>query len=327
VIRLQEVRSDGDVASLLAALPGSAGVGQVLGPEGQSLLIGAPANLRRWAAANLGAGPPPPKGKRPRTDLSPVTQAIAFATSTSAFHQRLTYERLMARYVPASARRDLKPPVFLHLDPAARFPRITLRGVADELASCHGPFRDRRAAEKARTALQKLLALRPCDYVFEPDPALPLGLSCLFAQVRSCAAPCLGRSSEDAYRDLARSAAELLARPERRSSELQGSIPAAVGPADGRGLVIERTKAAVEVYPVAAGAVLEEGRVVAGEAALDEAVRDLRWDPRRDAHADWPWLAAWLASPRGRRSFVCVPADIEAGELGSLVRAHLQAPR
>lgn len=325
MIRLQEVPLAGDVARLLAALPGSAGVGQVLGPEGQSLLIGAPANLRRWAASNLGAGPPPPKGKRPRTDLSPVTQAIAFATSTSPFHQRLTYERLMARYVPASARRDLKPPSFLHIDPAERFPRITVRGFTAELASCHGPFRDRRAAEKARTALQKLLALRPCDYVFEPDPALPLGLSCLFAQVRSCAAPCLGRSSEDAYRELAGSAADFLARPERRTPELQASIPAAVGPADGRGLVIAKTKATFELYPVVAGAVLEEGRVVVDEAGLDEAVRDLRWDASRDTRADWPWLAAWLATPRGRRSFVSVPAGSEAGELVALVRAHLQA--
>jgi len=313
----------GDVARLLAALPTVAGVVQVMGAEGQSLLIGAPANLRRWAASNLGAGPPPPKGKRPRTDLSPVTEAIAFATTTSAFHQRLTYERLMARYVPAAARRDLKPPFFLHLDPAERFPRITVRGRAAGLASCHGPFRDRRAAEKARTALQKLCALRPCDYVFEPDPALPLGLSCLFAQVRSCAAPCLQRSSEDAYRELARSAADLLSRPERRAPELQTSIPAAVGPADGRGLVIAITKAAVELYPVVAGTVLEECRRVVAETALDEVLEELRWDPPHEVRDDWPWLAAWLASPRGQRSYVPVPSGSEAVELASIVRAHL----
>ena len=90
--------------------------------------------------------------------------------------------------MPASARRDLKPPAFLHLDPAERFPRVT-RARERASGALYGPFRDRRAAEKARDALQRLFPLRPCDYGFEPDPALPLGLACLYAQVRSCAAP------------------------------------------------------------------------------------------------------------------------------------------
>jgi hypothetical protein len=322
---LQTTPFAGDVARLLAGLPGTAGVGQILGPEDRSLLIAAPANLRRWAASNLGVGPPPPKGKRPRTDLSPVTSAVAFVTTTSPFHQRLTYERLMARHVPASARRDLKPPVFLHLDPRDRFPRLTLRGVADDLAGCYGPFRDRRVAEKARAALHKLVPLRPCDYVFEPDPELALGLSCLFAQVRSCAAPCLGRASETEYRELARLAADLLARPDRRPPELTGAFPPAVTAADGKGLVIASTKAAVELYPVEAGAVLEEGRVVAEEASLDTAAQALRWDATQEGRRDWPWLSAWLASPRGRRSYVPVLAGMDVAELGPIVRAHLHA--
>lgn len=320
---LQEVAFSGDVARLLAALPASAGVGQILGPEGQSLLIGAPTSLRRWAAANLGAGPPPAKGRRPRTDLSPVARAVAFVASTSSFHQRLTYERLMARHVPVSARRDLKPPVFLHLDPRERFPRVTLRGVAEDLRNCHGPFRDRRAASKARDVLHKLVPLRPCDYVFEPDPALPLGLSCLFAQVRSCAAPCLARASEGEYRGLALAAADLLARPEARPPEMAATFPPAVTPADGKGLVVAPTKDGVELYPVKAGAVLEEGRVTADEAGLDAALEALRWDTPHDPRHDWPWLAAWLASPRGRRSYLAVPAGRVASELGPMLRALL----
>jgi hypothetical protein len=320
---LQAAPFSGDVARLLDALPPCAGVGQILGPEGRSLAIAAPANLRRWAASNLGAGPPAPKGRRPRTDLSQVTTAVGFVVSTSAFHQRLAYERLMALHVPASARRDLKPPVFLHLDLAERFPRLTLRGVGDDLASCYGPFRDRRVADKARAALHKLVPLRPCDYVFEPDPALALGLSCLFAQVRSCAAPCLGRASEADYRELARSAADLLARPEQRPPAVATFLPPAIAPADGRGLVIATAKDAIEFYPVEAGAVLEEGRIVAEESNLDAALGGLRWVRPESPRHDWPWLAAWLGSPRGRRSYVAHRAD-ESG-LASIVRAHLRA--
>jgi hypothetical protein len=321
---LHSIPFRGDVDHLLASVPVGPGVGQILGPEDRSLTIAATANLRRWAASNLGAGPPPARGKRPRTDLTSVTSAVAFVVSTSPFHQRLTYERLMARHVPASARRDLKPPVFLHLDPRERFPRITLRGVADDLAFCYGPFRDRRVAEKARAALHKVVALRPCDYEFEPEPTLALGLACLFAQVRSCAAPCLGRVGEDEYRELARSAADLLARPDRRPPGLAAFLPEAVTPADGKGLVIATTKTGIELYPVEAGSVLEEDRVVAEEGSLESAVAALRWDAPQSPRRDWPWLTAWLASPRGRRSYLAVPAGADLAELGPIVRAHLR---
>jgi hypothetical protein len=317
----QEVAFSGEVAALLAALPTGAGVGHMLGPDGKSLLIAAPANLRRWAASNLGAGPPPRKGKRPRTDLTPVTRAVSFLVSTSPFQQRLAYERLMARHVPSSARRDLKPPVFLRLDPRERFPRIVLHRDLADLAFCHGPFRDRRAAEKAQAALQKVVPLRPCDYVFEPAPALALGVACLFAQVRSCAAPCLVRSTEEEYRALARSASDLLARPENRPPGLAAAIPATVAPADGKGVVIAAARGAVEAYPVEAGSVHEEGRIVVPREALDEALSDLRWEPAPAVGRDWPWLAAWLASPRGRGSYVAVPKD---ADLRALLRAHLR---
>ncbi len=121
--------------------------------------------------------------------------------------------------------------------------------------------------------------------MFEPDPALPLGLSCLFAQVRSCAAPCLARVSEDDYRELARGAADLLARPEARPPEMAATFPPAVAPADGNGLVVAPTKAGVELYPVKAGTVLEEGRVIADEAGLDAALEALRWDTPHDPRA------------------------------------------
>src|SRR5205814_6304533 len=89
----------GDVPGLLARLPASLGVAQVLGPEGQSLLIGRPANLRRWVATQLGAGKPPKKGMRPPTNLAPITSAVAYVAASSPFAQRLAFERLMARYV------------------------------------------------------------------------------------------------------------------------------------------------------------------------------------------------------------------------------------
>jgi hypothetical protein len=323
---LEPVPYEGDVAALLARLPAAAGVGQVLGPDGRSLVIAAPANLRRWAAANLGAGPPPAPGRRPRTDLSAVATAVAFTRTTTAFHQRLTYERVMAAHVEHSARRDLADPVFLHLDPGERFPRITLRRIEDALAAAdtaYGPFRDRRAAEKARGALHKLVPLRPCDYEFEPDPALPLGLACLYAQVRSCAAPCLARTTQAAYRDLARVAADLLARPEGRQGEAAAILPSAVGPAGARGLVVAAGRPRVELYPVRAGSVLDGARAAVDEGGLEAAVRALRWEEPAAPGADWPWLAAWLSSPRGRGTFLVLAPEQDAAALLPGLRARL----
>jgi len=293
----------------LAGVPAAAGVGQVLGPEGRNLVIGRAANLRRWAVSRLGRGKPAPRGQRPPLDLSPVATAVAHAATTSPFQQRLVYERLMARHVPPSDRRDLRPPAFLHLDPTERFPRLVVRRIEQGTEGLFGPFRDRRAAEKARDALHHTHPLRPCDYTFEPDPALPLGLGCLYAQVRSCAAPCLARVTEQDYRALAARVAEALARGDQRAGD--SPLPPWVAAAGGRGVVVARSASGVELYPVRAGRVLDRASVVAPADGWQAALESLAWDedpPLADTVGDWPWLSAWLHSPAGRGSWIARPA-------------------
>ena len=299
-----EVELRDDRAAALSRLPTRAGVGQILGPEGKNLVIGRPANLRRWAATHLGLGRPVAKGKRPPTDLSPIATSIAFAEASSAFHQRLLFERLMDRHVPRAKRKDLKPPAFLHLDPAERFPRLSVRGAPEDKAHCFGPFREKKAAERAKDALHKHRPLRPCDYVFEPDPQLPLGLGCLYAQVRSCAAPCLSRVSEEAYVALAHDVESVLAGNAPRPSELGELLPDFVAAAGSQGVVVASNPDEVELYPVVAGGVLEAGAVLLGKALaseggpLEEALASLRFEASLPAHDDWPWLLQWILGPR-----------------------------
>jgi hypothetical protein len=308
---------EGDRRAILQEVPSRSGVGQILGPDGKNLVIGRPSNLRRWASNHLGLGKPVPKGKRPPTDLSPIATAVVFAESTNAFHQRLLYERLMEPHVPRAKRRDLKPPAFLRLDPAERFPRLVVRGGEDNMASSFGPFRDRRAAERARAALHKAWPLRPCDYVFEPDPQLPLGLGCLYAQVRSCAAPCLARVSEAEYRDLAARVGSILAGTTARPEELAGVLPEFVSAAGALGLVAASKKDGGEIYPVVAGAVLEENRVDLpaealrpGDAGLESALEGIRFEPPPTVRDDRPWLLAWItAKNRGGAYLVLSPSE------------------
>ncbi|MBI3932969.1 MAG: hypothetical protein HY317_06105 [Acidobacteria bacterium] len=323
---LTTVALGADVAAALEALPPVPGVGQFLGPEGQNLLLGRAANLRRWAATHLGAGPPARKGSRPPTNLRPVARSVAYATTTSGFHQRLLFERLMVRYVPVAARRDLKPPAWLHLDPTERFPRVTVRPAAANRANLFGPFRDRRAAERAAKALHKLFPLRPCDFVFEPDPALALGLGCVYAQVRSCAAPCLGRIAEEAYRALAGEAAAFLAEPGARPADATAWAPGWVAAAGGRGVVADRRPEGLELYPVAGGAVCEDGAVATSLEGLEGAFARLRWPEAASRADDTPWLAAWLASPRRTGAYATVGTADPAAVVRRLCEALGLAP-
>ncbi len=296
-----------DLAAALSALPARPGVGQILGPGEKSLVIGRAANLRRWAAGHLGQGPPAPKGRRPRTDLRPVAREVRWTATTSAFHQRLVFERLMAEHVRPEARRDLKPPAYVHLDAAERFPRLSVRGPDAPPRNLYGPFRDRRAAARAVEAIHKLLPLRPCDFTFEPAADLALGLGCLFAQVRTCAAPCLVRTSEDDYRALAARAAALLSRPEARPEGTASWAPPWVAAVSAsRGLVVEKTKGAIELYPVREGAVLEEASLSVAPGGLEEAVDRLRWPEPPATRDDRRWLSAWLHAPRRAGTYIVV---------------------
>lgn len=312
----------GDLEQVFAALPARAGVGQLLDRDGRNLIVGRAANLKRWAAAHLGRAAPRKKGGRPPTDLRPVAGTLAYCVTTSEFHQRLVYERLLARYVPASARRDLKPPVYLHLDPGQRFPRITLRAISDPgRESEFGPFRDRASALRARDGVHKLFPLRPCDYSFEPDPELPLGLGCLYAQLRTCAAPCLARIGEPDYRSLAERAAAFLARPAARAVDW---VPDWVGAEAGRrALIAEAARDGIEIYPVRGAAVLEERRACPGGAELETALASLSWHAPEDARDDRAWLAAWLHAPKRRGVALVLDGQEAPAALAERLRAAL----
>ncbi len=316
---------DGGWDAVLAAVPASPGVGQFLAEANRSLLVGRASNLRRWVASHLGAAQPLRKGARPGTDLRPVARALRFARSSSAFHQLWLFERLMAQ-LPLSNRRDLKPPAYLHLDPEERFPRLTVRAAAGAGARLFGPFRDGRGASRAAEAVAKRFRLRPCDASFEPDPTLPLGLRCVYAQVGSCAAPCLARVSEAEYRALAVRAAALLSHPDRRQDELAELIPPWVAAASGRGLAVESVGSRLELYPIRGGAVLD-GEIQS--LVIDElggCLQQMTWALPQAATDDRPWLLPWLLSRKRRGVFLALGEAELPQALAARLRGVLSAP-
>jgi hypothetical protein len=304
------------VEAALERLPAVAGVGQILGDGERSLVIGRPANLRRWLASHLGRAPVK-KGQRPPVDLTPVARTVRFTRATSGFQQRLAFERLMARYVAPAARRDLKTPGYLHLDPAERFPRIVALS-GGEGPDRFGPFRDRRAADRAREALQKQRPLRPCDFKFEPHPELPLGVGCLYAQVRTCAAPCLGRVTEDEYRGLAREVTSFLAHPAARGPEMPAWLPAFVADASARALIAEQGSAGLELYPVVAGTVDDDSAMI-GVGDVEAALTAMPWREMEAPGRDAAWLTAWLYE-RKRPGVYSVVDEVDAAALAATLR-------
>ena len=323
---LQDVAFEPDgVAGLLAELPPRAGVAQLLDASGNSLLIGQPANLRRWAAAQLGGAAPRRRAsRRPRIDLRPVARALRFRITAFAFEQRLAYERLMALHVPLTKRRDLRVPGWLRLDLAARFPRVDAVSFGGEPTHVFGPFRDRKAAAVARDALHKELPLRPCDYAFEPDPGLALGLNCLYAQVRSCAAPCLARVSEEGYRALAEAARDLLSSGVDRALAWR---PAWVSRASGdRALIAERGRSEIALFPVRDGFVLDAASTLATPESLEESIGTLAWPLPTTDSGDWPWLSAWLHAPRRKGVYLVVREGEPAAQVARRLRRELEPP-
>lgn len=261
------------------------------------------ASLRRWAGSQLGLARPSAKGRRPRMSLRPLAATLRHAATRCGFEQRLVYERLMAGHVPAARRRDLKTPAYLRLDRSERFPRLVVATRAGDPAALFGPFRDRRAAAAGRDAVHRLAPLRPCDYVFEPDPALALGLGCVYAQVRSCAAPCLRRVAEDEYRRLAGEAEALLSEPRARP---QAALPEWVSRATGSALVAERAGDGYLLFPIRAGSVLDDEIRAAPETELERHLLELRYDAATPDRDDTPWLVAWLRAPRRAGAYLVV---------------------
>ena len=267
---------------------------------------------------------PSKPGVRPRVNLRLIARALRFCATASGFEQRLVYERLMARHVPLAKRRDLKPPAYLRLELLERFPRLVSSDRSGELSGLFGPFADRRAAAKARDQLEKRFALRPCDFVFEPEPSLPLGLGCVYAQVRSCAAPCLQRVSEESYRTTAAEVARALASPTDRTGAAFLDVPDWVACAAHRGCVVESVADALQVFPIRDGSVIDAEVRSVPEGELASCLEALGFTLPEIAADDTPWLASWLRGKRKGAYFVVPDTGSRSGSaLANAARSAL----
>jgi len=127
--------------------------------------------------------------------------------------------------------------------------------------------------------------------------------------------------TEADYRALAARAAGALASASTRPPSLMARLPPWVGAIEGRrGLIADRHRATLELYPVIAGAVVEEGMAAAGSDALGEALSALRWPTPPPGRDDGPWLLPWL---HGKRTglYLDLPPDEPPDRTAARLRA------
>jgi hypothetical protein len=102
-------------------------------------------------------------------------------------------------------------------------------------------------------------------------------------------------------------------------------VPAVVAAVEGtRGLVVDPGKKEIGLYPVRGGHVLDEAATTVPPADVETAVAGLDWRPAGGLD-DWPWLAAWLRSPKGRASYVVAGEATDRETLAAAVHAVLPA--
>ncbi len=95
--------------------------------------------------------------------------------------------------------RDDKTYLSLRLDVQSPFPRLSMvRQVKRDGALYLGPYSSARSLRETVDLIQRIFPLRQCR-----DRTLrPRARPCLYGQVRGCRAPCCGRITEEAYREI-----------------------------------------------------------------------------------------------------------------------------
>ena len=129
--------------------------------------------------------------------------------------------------------------------------------------------------------------------------------------------------SEDEYRALAARAEAWLTDPRARSDAPDTVPPLVARAASARALVVDPGKKAVGLFPLEGGRVADGAAVTVAPDAIDAAIVALRWDAPAEGADDWPWLVAWLRSPKARALFVPVSPHEAAASLAARVRAVL----
>ena len=193
-----EVRSK---RTLAAALPSAPGVYVFRDGAGSALYVGTSGDIRRRVTTYFTAG----ERRARMAQMVQLAESVTPVVCATDLEARVREVRLIASESPRFNRRSTRPHklVWLKLT-AEHFPRLSIVAtVRSDGAHYVGPFRSRRRATEAMTALHSVFPLRQCT---QSLPATPRATTaCVLADLGSCGAPCTGAQSRAEYAEVAAS--------------------------------------------------------------------------------------------------------------------------
>jgi excinuclease ABC subunit C len=275
------------IESQLKRLPTGPGVYILRDAEGDVLYVGKAKSLRPRVRSYFQAGSSDTRqGIRHMASRVETIETISTSSEVEALHLE---QNLVKRHRPPfNVRlRDDKSFPYIAVTVEDDYPRVMFtrerhrRGVV-----YFGPYANAKSVRETLDVLNRVFRYRPCE---GPQPGRHSGIPCLDFHIERCYAPCVGYISKEDYRELIDQVIEFLsgdARPIRRRLEEQMRLAAAeerfedaaryrnrlkaierlserqaverksIGTIDVIGIAVNDERAAVQVFP------LREGRMV-----------------------------------------------------------------
>ena len=275
------------IESQLKRVPQKPGVYLFRNAQGDVLYVGKAKTLRSRVRSYFQAGSSDTRqGIRQMADQVETIETIVTQTEVEALHLE---QNLVKRHRPPfNVRlRDDKSFPYIAVTVEDDYPRVMFtrerhrRGVV-----YFGPYANAKSVRETLDVLNRVFRYRPCE---GPQPGRHSGIPCLDYHIERCHAPCVGYISQDDYRDVIDQVIEFLSgddRPIRRRLEEQMREAAAderfedaaryrnrlraierlserqaverksIGTIDVIGVAVSTERAAVQVFP------LRDGRMV-----------------------------------------------------------------
>lgn len=181
------------VAELRASrrvVPAAPGVYTFLDAAGAALYVGKSVDLRQRLSSYFAAAP----ARRKTARLMRVARAVRAERRGSEFAALLREAELVQALRPPFNTRMAAPEkyVYLRIDYAHPFPRLSLTTAPDEDGRFLGPYVQKRRLVAVVDALNDAFGLRTCEPIPDGEP-------CWRRQTRRCAAPCVGAVAAGDY--------------------------------------------------------------------------------------------------------------------------------